>query len=41
MWAASYLNESVDSTHYLGVSIINDLCWNTHINQTTVKANRS
>ena len=33
--------ESVDCVRYLGVSITNDLCWNTHINQITSKANRT
>ena len=33
--------ESVDCARYLGVSITKDLCWNTHINQITSKANRT
>ena len=33
--------ESVDCARYLGVNITKDLCWNTHINQITSKANRT
>ena len=33
--------ENVDSTKYLGVTITNDLKWNTHINNICTKANRT
>ena len=32
---------TVDSIKYLGVTIINDLTWNTHINNICTKANRT
>ena len=33
--------ENVDSIKYLGVTITNDLKWNTHINNICTKANRT
>ena len=33
--------EYVDCARYLGVRISKDLSWNTHISQTTSKANRT
>ena len=33
--------ESVDSAHYLGVSISKDLTWNTHINEIVTKAHQT
>ena len=33
--------ENVDNIKYLGVSITNDLKWNTHISNICIKANRT
>ena len=33
--------ENVDNIKYLGVTITNDLKWNTHINNICTKANRT
>ena len=33
--------ENVDNIKYLGVTITNDLKWNTHINNVCTKANRT
>ena len=36
-----HILESVQHTKYLGVTISTDLKWNTHIQQTAAKANKS
>ena len=33
--------ENVESIKYLGVTIISDLRWNTHVNNVCIKANRT
>jgi hypothetical protein len=36
-----HILESVQHTKYLGVTILTDLKWNTHIQQTATTANKS
>ena len=40
-WARKWVLENVDNIKYLGVTITNDLKWNTHISNICTKANRT
>ena len=32
--------ETVDTTKYLGIYLLHDLCWNDHVNEIAIKANK-